>query len=73
MAKGLTEADRACLSRLKPDGSPTGSWDIPTATREQDKARTRAKKSGWATFDRRAWAWRITDAGRRALSDGERG
>ncbi|TMV05001.1 hypothetical protein FGI60_02825 [Brucella haematophila] len=67
----LTEEDRKFLSCLKSDGGPTGSWSIPTATRAQDRARTRAKKYGWAVFDRKAWAWRITDAGRQALKGGE--
>lgn len=26
-----------------------------------------AKENGWPTFDRKAWAWRLTDAGRAAL------
>ncbi|NKC03330.1 hypothetical protein HED55_08220 [Ochrobactrum haematophilum] len=41
----LTEEDRKFLSCLKSDGGPTGSWSIPTATRAQDRARTRAKNT----------------------------
>ena len=64
----LTPEDRRFLSSLKLDGSPTGSWDIPTATRKQDMSRTRAKRRGWAVFDRKTWAWRITEEGRAALT-----
>ena len=59
----LTAEDRKFLQCLKSDGAPTGGWDIPPASRAQDKARTRAKKRGWAAFDRKVWAWRLLPAG----------
>lgn len=65
----LSEAQRQFLAALWPDGSPTGGWLIPTATREQDRARSHAKKHGLAVFDRKAWAWRITPASRAALGE----
>lgn len=68
----MMDEDRKFLSRLKADGSPTDSWEIPTATRKQDRARTRAKKNGWATFDRKVWAWRLTEAGRAALAESDK-
>jgi hypothetical protein len=69
----LTDDDRKFLGALKPDGSPTGSWLLPLATRASDRARTRAKKYGWASFDRKVWAWRITEAGRSALKEQDNG
>lgn len=64
----MGEEDRKFLSSLNPDGSFTPSKYLPLATREQDKARTKAKKNGWAIFARRGvWAWQITEAGRQAL------
>lgn len=69
MAK-LTEEDSKFLSSLNQDGSPTGYRKIPMASREQDRARTRSKKNGWAVFDRATCRWSITPAGRAALTEG---
>lgn len=66
----MTEEDIRFLQSLKSDGSPTMGFFIPLATRAQDRARSRAKKNGWAEFDRSVWQWRITDAGLSALRDG---
>jgi len=66
----LTDEDRKFLSALKPDGEPTSSWPLPLATRAQDRARARAKKFGWAVFDRKVWGWRLLEAGRQALKGG---
>jgi len=65
----MTDEDKRFLQSLKGDGSPTLGYRLPLATRAQDRARTRAKKNGWAEFDRSVWQWRLTDAGRAALSD----
>lgn len=65
----LTEHDLKFLSALKQDGSPTGNFDLPLTDRVQDRARTRAKKHGWALFDRKVWAWRITPAGLAKLAE----
>lgn len=70
MAK-LTEEERKFLSSLRSDGAPTGRWEIPLASRAQDRARLRAKQRQWAYFDRKNWAWRITPAGRAALTEGK--
>lgn len=51
------------LSSLNPNGAPTGSWQLPLATRAQDRARAEAKKKGYAIFDRKVWAWKILPAG----------
>lgn len=64
-----TEEDRKFLATLNFDGSPTSSWHIPTATRAQDRARQRAKKYGWAVFDRTLWEWRLLEAGRQLLKE----
>lgn len=67
MAGKLTDEDRKFLSALNQDGSSTASWRLPMATYANDRARSRAKKYGWAVFDRSVWAWRILPAGRQAL------
>lgn len=46
--------------------------DIKSSDRVRDRARTRLKKLGYIYFDRAAWLWRITDAGRAALEGGEK-
>jgi hypothetical protein len=69
MAGKLTDEDRKFLSALNKDGSPTCSWLLPSATYANDRARTRAKKQGWAVFDRKVWSWRLLPAGRTALED----
>ncbi|WP_176056636.1 hypothetical protein [Brucella intermedia] len=66
----LTDEDRKFLSSLNWDGSSTLSSKLPLATREQDKARKRAKKNGWAQFDRVPWAWQLQDEGRKVLKGG---
>lgn len=63
----LTDEDRKFLSALNQDGSSTGSWRLPMATYANDRSRTRAKKHGWAAFDRKVWSWRLLPAGRAAL------
>lgn len=60
--------DRRFLSALNA-GSPRGDWTLPCLTRPQERARARARRNGWAVFDREAWAWRITDTGRAALNE----
>jgi hypothetical protein len=42
--------------------------DIKDSDRANDKAKTRLKKLGYLVFERSYWRWRITDAGRSALS-----
>ena len=66
----LTAEERKFLIALKQDGEPTASFRLPLATRAQDKARARAKKFGWAVFDRKVWGWRLLEAGRQALKGG---
>lgn len=47
--------------------------NICSSDRPSDRARTKMKKLGLITFDRKMWLWRITDDGRAALIAEERG
>lgn len=67
-AASLTKEDVKLLLSMRANGEPTASWLLPLASRKNDAARTKAKRLGWATFDREFWGWRITPAGRAALS-----
>lgn len=57
----LTEAQRREITLLL-ENPKYGSSD-----RVRDRARTRLKALGFIRFDRKAWCWRITPAGRAAL------
>jgi hypothetical protein len=58
----LSEIEVTQLRRLM-NGENICSSDRPT-----DRARTRLKRLGYVQFDRSAWLWRITAAGREHLA-----
>lgn len=41
---------------------------LPVASRAQDRARQKCRRSGLAVFHRDTWTWAITDAGRAAIT-----
>lgn len=63
MAKPLSPIELSELRALDRDGNLTGS------DREEDRARGKLKRRGYIEFDRPAWLWRMTDAGRAALQE----
>lgn len=78
----LTEAQRDFLRCLAPAHRPVTRAELSkTATREQDKIRQSCRRAGWVEFVggkledgvRYRMGWRITEAGRRALSQAEGG
>lgn len=55
------------LAKHKPE-QPVGRHWLGSPGREEDRARQRCRKAGWAVYA--CGGWRITDAGRAALSEG---
>jgi hypothetical protein len=63
----MTLAQRKFLRAiLQWDGAATPQEIGPQVSQEENSTRQTCKRRGWVTFDRHYW--RITDAGRAALS-----
>lgn len=43
--------------------------DIASLRLDEDRARSRLKRLGYITFNRKAWRWELLDAGRAALKE----
>lgn len=62
----LTLDDITEMRKLKQSPKNGGS------DRHRDKRRARLKRLGFIVFSRVDWEWKITPAGRQALSEGEK-
>lgn len=71
MSARPTDVQAAFLRELlRWKGAATARELGPQTSQEENSARQRCKRRGWVTFDRHYW--RITDAGRAALSPAPR-
>lgn len=67
MATEMSSDELKFLWALDPSGAPTSGWNLPSANRASDKARTSLKRQGLIEFDRTNWAWKLTDKGVRLM------